>query len=68
MEAFMGEDCLKEKSPDREKENKKLEVKINEEDKEKGENLAREIVEFLWKIIVDGKTNKTNAQMVSNVN
>ena len=43
-------------------------VARHNEDKEKGTNVVREIVDFLWKIILEGKGAKgSNQQLVTGV-
>jgi len=64
MEAFIGSEVVKSKKEEKEK----VYVELSPEAREKGEKLAREIVEFLWNIIIEGKSGKnSNQQIVSSV-
>lgn len=65
VESLMGSDMVFEEPK---KKKPEIDAKKLEEIRVKGEQLAKEIAEFLWKIVIDGKSNKgVNAQLVSNV-
>ena len=67
VESLMGSDMIVEE-PQKKKKKVEIDEKKLEEIRAKGAELAKEIAEFLWKIVIDGKSNKgVNAQLVSNV-
>lgn len=68
VESLMGSDLIVDNEPQRKKKKVEVDEKKLEEIRAKGAQLAKEIAEFLWKIVIDGKSNKgVNAQLVSSV-
>lgn len=68
VESLMGSDLIVDNEPQRKKKKVEVDEKKLEEIRVKGAQLAKEIAEFLWKIVIDGKSNKgVNAQLVSSV-